>query len=40
VVRHYESFRNRLYGLRGHAVVESPAEMVQLVRTHLEGIVA
>jgi predicted DNA-binding transcriptional regulator YafY len=34
-VRHYESFVNRLLGFRGHAVVESPAELVALVRDHL-----
>jgi predicted DNA-binding transcriptional regulator YafY len=40
VVRHYESFRNRLFGLRGHAVVESPPELVALVREHLEAVSA
>lgn len=39
-VRHHESFRNRLLGLRGHAVVESPAEMVALVREHLAAVAA
>jgi predicted DNA-binding transcriptional regulator YafY len=34
-VRHYESFVNRLLRFRGHAVVESPPELVATVREHL-----
>lgn len=37
-VRHYESFRNRLLAFRGHAVVESPPQLVALVRDHLRCI--
>lgn len=38
VVRHHESFRNRLFGLRGHAVVVSPPALVAIVRDHLEAV--
>jgi predicted DNA-binding transcriptional regulator YafY len=37
-VRHYESFRNRLLGFRGHAVVTAPPEMVARVRDHLAAV--
>lgn len=37
-VRHYESFRNRLFGFRGHAVVVAPPAMVALVRDHLAAV--
>ena len=37
-VRHHESFRNRLFGFRGHAVVTSPPEMVAMVRDHLAAV--
>lgn len=37
-VRHYESFRNRLFGFRGNAVVEEPTELVDLVRAHLTAV--
>jgi predicted DNA-binding transcriptional regulator YafY len=38
-VRHYESFRNRLLGFRGHAVVTGPPDMVAMVRDHLAATV-
>jgi len=38
VVRHHESFRNRLFAFRGHAIVESPPELVALVREHLAAV--
>jgi predicted DNA-binding transcriptional regulator YafY len=37
-VRHYESFRNRLLGFRGHAVVVAPPALVTLVRDHLAAL--
>ena len=37
-VRHYESFRNRLFAFRANAVVTGPPEMVGLVRDHLAAI--
>jgi predicted DNA-binding transcriptional regulator YafY len=37
-VRHYESFRNRLFGFRANAVVEEPPELVELVRAHLTAV--
>lgn len=37
-VRHRESFRNRLLGFRGHAVVVHPPEMVAMVRDHLAAV--
>ena len=37
-VRHRESFRNRLLGFRGHAVVTGPPEAVALVHDHLAAI--
>jgi predicted DNA-binding transcriptional regulator YafY len=40
VVRHYESFRNRLLGFRQHAVVQAPPELVDMVRAHLVAIAA
>ena len=39
-VRHYESFRNRLFAFRGHAVVEAPDELVVMVRDHLAAVAA
>lgn len=39
-VRHYESFRNRLFGFRGNAVVEAPPELVAQVREHLRAVAA
>jgi len=39
-VRHYESFRNRLFAFRGNAVVCAPPEMVAIVRDHLAAIAA
>jgi len=39
-VRHHESFRNRLLGFRGHAVVTAPPEAVALVRDHLVAVAA
>jgi len=37
-VRHYESFRNRLFQLRANAVVIEPPELVALVRAHLQAV--
>jgi len=37
-VRHYESFRNRLFQFRGNAVVIEPPELVNLVRAHLTAV--
>lgn len=39
-VRHYESFRNRLFAFRGNAVVEAPPELVDQVRAHLHAVAA
>ena len=38
-VRHYESFRNRLFGFRTNAVVEKPPELIDQVRAHLTAVV-
>jgi predicted DNA-binding transcriptional regulator YafY len=39
-VRHYASFRDRLLGFQGHAVVVEPPALVALVHDHLAAIVA
>jgi len=39
-VRHHESFLVRVLGFRGHAVVEAPPVLVDLVRDHLRAVAA
>ena len=38
MVRHYESFRDRVLGFGTHAVVVEPPELVEQMRAWLEGM--